>query len=701
MEYYGKILCISYHDLVYDDRPSIKDGKADYSQSRALKGVHPSMLSEEELAPVMSEANYKQLASRGKINVVRNGRGQGGYALVEIATMPLRFRERIKRKYGDLEAEILKNWFGTHFHVDAKAREFYTKFRFENGESLPPERIQEYTVNASVIEAVLAVMADRVLMRKAMKGGPVNWGEMCGAISYYQSEFGHTLPLSANRFKKRVHDFKAHGYESLISGKFLNQNRRKVTYGIERLLLAIDAQPEQPFNTTVWEQYNQFLQGGLELFDPDTGEVLNPADFTDKDGNPIVLSPTTVAAYLNKPANKALRAKLHMSQWDFNNSYRPYHLRHAGEYSLSKVSLDDRDLPRPMKDGVRVKAYYAYDVVSGAVVGYAYNRLKTAELFLDCMRNMFQTLERGGMYIPAELEVEHHLVSDFADGLMQAGVVFPLIRWCNPGNSREKRAEHFNRQKKYGVEKLTQVGIGRWWARLEVNRPKEEKVYDEKNNTWKVKAYTFDELVADDIRAIGEYNNQLHPNQKRYPGMTRWDVLCRTQNPNLRPWDKAVLYRYIGEHTETTIRQNAYLTVNYEQYRLSSPEVIGRLAARNYKVDAYWLADADGKVDEVYIYQNGRLVDTCKRVVRYNEATAEQTEADKAAYTEQAKYVAKFDKMMKDGKIRRVGILDKGTAKAAAGIEAEALEIQPHAGEDDYSAYMDVTQYEGEAVAKI
>ena len=671
MEYYGKILCISYHDLTGGDNP------------------------------VMSVPNYKKLSANGNINVVRQGKGLGNYALVEIATLPTRFRERIREKYGDLEAEILKNWFGTHFHVDAKAREFYTKFRFENGESLPPERIQEYTVNASVIEAVLAVMADRVLMRKAMKGGPVNWGEMCGAISYYQSEFGHTLPLSANRFKKRVHDFKAHGYESLISGKFLNQNRRKVTYGIERLLLAIDAQPEQPFNTTVWEQYNQFLQGGLELFDPDTGEVLNPADFTDKDGNPIVLSPTTVAAYLNKPANKALRAKLHMSQWDFNNSYRPYHLRHAGEYSLSKVSLDDRDLPRPMKDGVRVKAYYAYDVVSGAVVGYAYNRLKTAELFLDCMRNMFQTLDRGGMYIPAELEVEHHLVSDFADGLMQAGVVFPLIRWCNPGNSREKRAEHFNRQKKYGVEKLTQVGIGRWWARLEANRPKEEKVYDEKNNTWKVKAYTFDELVADDIRAIGEYNNQLHPNQKRYPGMTRWDVLCRTQNPNLRPWDKAVLYRYIGEHTETTIRQNAYLTVNYEQYRLSSPEVIGRLAARNYKVDAYWLADADGKVDEVYIYQGGRLVDTCKRVVRYNEATAEQTEADKAAYTEQAKYVAKFDKMMKDGKIRRVGILDKGTAKAAAGIEAEALEIQPHAGEDDYSAYMDVTQYEGEAVAKI
>ena len=518
---------------------------------------------------------------------------------------------------------------------------------------------------------------------------------------YYRAEFGHTLPLSANRFKRRVWDFKAQGYASLISGKFMNQNRRKVTYGIERLLLAIDGQPQQPFNTTVWEQYSMFVRGELELFDPETGEVLNPADFTDKDGNPIVLSPATVAAYLNKPVNKALRAKLHMSQWDFNNAYRPYHLRHVGEFSLSKISLDDRDLPRPMKDGVRVKAYYAYDVVSGAVVGYAYNRMKTADLFLDCMRNMFRTLDRNGMYIPAELEVEHHLVSDFADGLMQAGVVFPLIRWCNPGNSREKRAEHFNRQKKYGVEKLTQAGVGRWWARLEANRPKEEKVYDEKNNTYKVKSYTYDELVADDIRAIGEYNNQPHPNQKKYPGMTRWDVLCACQNPDLRPWDKPLLYRYIGLHTRTTVRQNAYLTVQYQTFRLPDPSVIGRLEARNYTVEAYYLPDTDGNIPEVYIYQKGRYIATCGPVARYNENTAEQTEADRAAYTEQAKYVARFDKMMRDGKIHRVGMLRKEEARAVADIKAEAADVRPHTEDDDYSAYLDVAHYEAEAVAKI
>ncbi len=701
MEYYGKILCISYNDLTYDDRPVLVNGKADYSRSRTLKGVHPSTLSEEELAPILSVPNYKKLAAKKEINVVRPGKGLGSYALVEIATMPLRFQERIKLKYGDMKEDVIRNWLGSHYHIDAKAREFYTRFRFDNGDALPPKHIQEYTVNASVIEAVMRAMEDATFMRKAMNAGPVNWGELAGAISYYQAEFGHTLPVSSNRFKKRVNDFKANGYESLISRKFMNQNRRKVTYDIERLLLSIDAQPEQPFNTTVWEQYNMFVQGDLELYDPETGEVLNPADFTDKNGNPLVLSPATVANYLNNPKNKALRAKLHMSQWDFNNAYRPYHLRSIGEFSLSKVSLDDRDLPRPMKDGNRVKAYYAYDVVSGAVVGYAYNRYKTTELFLDCMRNMFQTLDRNGMYIPAELEVEHHLVSDFADGLMQAGTVFPLIRWCNPGNSREKRAEHKNREKKYGVEKRTQVGIGRWWAKLEANRPKEEKVYDEKNNTYKVKAYSYEELVADDIRAIQTFNAQPHPNQKRYPGMSRWDVLCAHQNPNLAPWDKAVLYRFIGQHTETTIQQNTYCTVMYNQYGLPSPEIIEKLEPRNYKVDAYYLPDADGTINEVYIYQNGRYIATCKPVARYNENTAEQTEVDKAAYTEQSKYVAQFDKMMKDGKIKRVGILAKEEAKLITEVQAEAVPLPTQAEEEDYSAYMDISAFEHDAVAKI
>lgn len=75
--------------------------------------------------------------------------------------------------------------------------------------------------------------------------------------------------MSSNRFKKRVNDFKSNGYESLISRKFMNQNRRKVTYKIEDLVRGLAAQAEHPYDTVVAEMYNQFVTGNCEAYDPE------------------------------------------------------------------------------------------------------------------------------------------------------------------------------------------------------------------------------------------------------------------------------------------------------------------------------------------------------------------------------------------------------------------------------------------------
>lgn len=676
MEYYGRILCISANDL--------------------------TRVGADGSAAIMSVSNYKAMCHRGQLNVIRQGKGLGNYALVEVATLPKRFKDMVTERFGTGEDHILRDWFEQHWCVDAKAREFYTRYRFVDGSSLPPEHVIQYTHDASTLKAVISLMADTKAMRRAMQGDSVNWSEMVGALKFYQEQFGHSLPLSPNRFKTKVREFKEGGYEVLISKKFKNDNSRKVSYKIERLILSLDSLPERPFNSTVAELYNEFVMGAIHVVDPETGEVFNPIEFTDKKGNPLVLSEATIANYLNKPKNKALRAKLHDGQWEFNNEYRPHHLRQSPQWAFSKLSADDRDLPRKMHNGQRVKAYYVYDVASGCVVGYAYNRLKTADLFLDCMRNMFQTIDRNGWYMPAQIEVEHHLVNNFADGLMKAGVVFPLVRWCNPGNSQEKRAEHLNRAKKYGTEKELQVGIGRWYSRLEANRPKSEKVYDEFNDTYKEKTYDYEELVADDVRAIYEFNHQKHPNQKRYPGMTRWDVLEKMQNPDLAPVDKAVLYRYIGEHTETSIRRNMYCTVMYNEYVLPSPREIEKLEPRNMKVDAYYLPNEDGKIGEVYLYQNGAYIAKCEQAVRYNEATAEQTEADKAAYTEQAKYVGQFDKMMKDEKVKKVVVMKKEEVdeiieqtKTQPLPEWRGEDTEPSMEEDDLSEWMDAGAWKG------
>lgn len=645
----------------------------------------------QELLTVTSKSNYKQLAARGKIQVARRG-CRGRHALVVFDSLPDKLKAEMKEVFPEGGVMQLQKWFRDNYTLDTEARTYYSlTFRFDNGDPLPAEKVVEYTINASVIRAVQRLMASTRAIRRAQQGGRVNWDEMAEAVAYFRKEFGHTLPESTLRFRKKVAQFNREGYASLISGKFQNQNSRKVNYRTERLILSLDSLPERPFNTTVAEMYNQFVCGELDVYDPETGELFNPEDFTDKNGDPIALSETTVANYLNNPKNRALRAKLHDTAWDFNNLHRPHHNRVSPLWAFSKVSLDDRDLPRPMIGGNRIKAYYAYDVASGCVVGYAHNRLKTADLFLDCVRNMFQLIDRKGWNCPAEVEVEHHLVSNFADGLIRAGVVFPFVRWCNPGNSQEKRAEHFNRAKKYGVEKRQQVGIGRWWSKLEANRPQIEKVYDEKNNTYKEREYTYEQLVADDIRAIETYNHQLHPNQTKYPGLTRWQVLCENQNPNLSPVDKALLYRFIGERTRTSIRRNMYCTVRGVKFRLPTPELIARLAPNDYSVDAYYMPDTEGRVAEVYVYQGDNFIAACAPVGLYNEATAEQTEGDVRNYEEQSKYVAQFDSMIRREKIKKVQILPCDLPAERAEVVETPPTVLPEESDDfdmgiDYAA---------------
>ena len=695
MEYYGKILCISKDDLTRDDRPIVgANGYADYSRSKIDSPLHPSMMSREELAPIMSSSCYDQLAYRKKILVVRKGIGRGVTALVSVESLPEKYKKMVKEKYGDMDTEALRNWFSQHWEIDANARSWYSLFRLPSGDSLKPEQQQEYTLNASALQAVVRLLNDTKMKRAVMQGSRVRWEEMSGAISFYQKEFGHTLPTSVSRFKKKVKDFQEKGYASLISGKFGNQNTRKVNIDIERLVLGLAIQPNKPWNGDVWMMYNSFVAGELEAFDPMTGEMFNPTDFTDKNGQPMKLSKSTINNVLNQPKNKALINCMHMSWSTFMHQQRPHVHRHSPEFSFSKISFDDRDLPRKLKDTkARPKAYYAYDVASQCVVGVAYNRNKNIVLVVEMFRSMFRLIDKRGWNCPAQVEVENHLMSQWKDSFLKAGVIFPFVRFCAPLNSQEKRAEHFNGAKKKSIEHKNHLGIGRFYARNEKYRTESKKISDEFNDTYEDhEYYSWDQLIAEDMLDVREFNNTLHPNQKKYPGMTRWDVLEKNMNPTLQPLDKAMLYRFIGEHVQTSIRRNSYCRIQYKDYWLSSPEVLDRLEPNNLKVDAYYLPDDDGDFDEIYIYQNGKLIDRLQDIGTFNEALTERTEKDVAIMTEQNKQISKFDAMMKRDAIAPVAIMKKEAAKQIAEAPAKVVQLPPT---DDETAFLNynVEQY--------
>lgn len=685
MEYYGKILCISKDDLTRDDRPPLGDYQLDVTK-----------------APIMTDDCFKQLKHRKKLLVVRKGIGRGVTALVSVDSLPDKYKKLVEQKYGSMDVEILRNWFASHWEVDDAARSFYSRYRLASGKPLEMEQQQEYTLNASALQSVIRLMNDVKMKRAVMQNNKIRWEEMAGAISFFQKEFGHTLPLSVNRFKAKVKDFQEKGYISLISRKFGNQNTRLVSVQIENLLLSLATQPNKPWNKNVWEMYNMFIAGELTVCNPETGEIFNPAEFVDKKGNPIKLSQSTINNYLNQPKNQVLINSKLMSWSTFMHNERPHVHRHAPEFSFSKISFDDRDLPRKLKDTKqRPKAYYAYDVASQCVVGFAYNRNKNVDLVVDCFRDMFRLMERNGWNCPAQVEVENHLMSQWKDSFLKAGTMFPFVRFCAPLNSQEKFAEPLNGAKKRSVEHKNHLGIGRFYAKNEKYRAESKKISDEYNDTYEEKQYyTWDQLIQEDMNDVYEFNHSLHPNQKKYPGMTRWQVLESNMNPTLQPVDKAILYRFIGEHVKTSIRRNSYCRVNSTDLWLSSPEVLDRLAPNNNKVDAYYLTDEEGNMGDVYIYQNGVLLDKLSNVGTFNTAEAEQTEADKLIMTNQNKLISQFDAMTKKEAIAPVVVIKTETANKIAKATAKPVRVETLETDAD-SLIAQFSDYKGRGVASI
>ena len=171
---------------------------------------------------------------------------------------------------------------------------------------------------------------------------------------------------------------------------------------------------------------------------------------------------------------------------------------------------------------------------------------------------------------------------------------------------------------------------------------------------------------------INEYNNDEHPDIK---GKTRLEVLKEKQNPNARQLPMPVIAKSFGYRTKTSLRRSQYFRVQYSNYGLPSPYYIKKFDTDS-SVIAYWLPDADGNIPEIYVFQDDRYIATCKKIERYNEALAERTEEDIQLKQEQDKYVAQFDKMVKDDTeqmMLSLGVLPK--------IEAQDDNIED---EEDY-----------------
>lgn len=447
--------------------------------------------------------------------------------------------------------------------------------------------------------------------------------------------FGVTPYTCARSLQRAIEKYQQEGLSALLPKNLGNSNAQKVSRPIENLLLSIWRQHDKPFCTRVTELYREWVKGGVTLFDKETGEVFNPSDF-----KAVPISDTTVWRILKANPNYTACYPSRNGHFDYQNALRPKHHRKHGEFSLSKISMDDVALSRKSAKGWAYK-YIAVDVVSGYYFRPAYIIGKpTADTVVESFRNMFIELMQLGLGMPRELEVEHHLMEnlDFLNDL------FEFTRFCN--SPTEKRAEHNIKSLKWGTAKQNGHTRGRWYAKHEAYRAIRNKV----DGDYTEPEYDLRTVIADDLSDIEKHNNELHPDQKTFPGMTRRDVLIQRANPNCPKIEWSRIIRYLGNETSTSIRNNDYVRCCNGEYQLTDFASLSRLKSNNNKVTAYWLPEDDGSTQTVYLYQGDTYIGTADNRQRYsyNECQAERTDEDTANMLYQNKRVAKFDKAVKD-----------------------------------------------------
>lgn len=236
MEYYNKMICVTVDELTQE-----------YDGQR-----------------VMTVANYKQLCARKRLFIARKAGGFGVYALIMYSSLPDRFRARFEAIHGNpeqileqqrMEKKVLK--------IDKDARDFYMSHILPNGKTLVDTRVEEYTINASVLGLVLTALNERMAKVKALGGGVPKdlWHKALDLSESYRKDYNHTLPNTLRGFRDKMNAYKRDGYVALISGKDGNENTLKITDEAGDQIIALKRSKVPVYtNSQLFAKYNEIAK---------------------------------------------------------------------------------------------------------------------------------------------------------------------------------------------------------------------------------------------------------------------------------------------------------------------------------------------------------------------------------------------------------------------------------------------------------
>ena len=547
----------------------------------------------------------------------------------------------------------------TFFEFDADAVRYYSRFK-RSGNKLEADEQERYIINASVMKAAIKLEQARTQERIKLKGSlrgitatVVKDVENFNNTLKVKHEVSHNLPASQKQFKKLLNACKGDDlYYPLIKdpeGGKIN-NARKVTDQTEILLNSIfSKQLHKPTSTEVARNYDGFLNGYVEVYNTDTGELYSPKDFKS-------LSTGTIINYLGKWENKISNHKLRSGDRQvYMGKYTPAHQMDLPVYSGSMISIDDRQPPF-WYDNNRNRAwfYIGVDIASQCFTTVVYGKSKDG-IIVDFYRQMVRNHSEWGLPIPHELECESSLNSSFRDTLLKNGNMFQSTRII-PNKASGKYIERMFGKVRYEVEKSEIGWIGRPKAKSEANQAGAAP------NT----IIPYPELINQRMIEIENWNNSPHPSDS---SMSRFDYFMQNQHPDIQPTNWEAILPYIGYKTETSCQVGVVALQKIKRAIAEDGKILtGEALIEKMKIiegkelDVYWLDGNDGQVLKSLVYLRGttRLICEIMPFPKYNRSSLERTPEQERNRELQSAYVASVEGFTRSQikRLENIGIID-------------------------------------------
>ena len=596
---------------------------------------------------------------------------KGTPALIAFHSLPLEYREKlIEQNGGDPERTVKHQAFCDEIEMDMDAVAFYSNYK-PAGEEIKKDRQRQYVNEASILNAIAKRLKLHLKKQSSGAKSSIFWQNACKVLPGIKGVWPHKLPTTEKNLKRKFEKYQEDGYRSLVNGNYGNQNTRIVNEHLEELLKCIYTQSWNPNYVEVHRDYMAFVSGVKLLVSEETGEVYNPKDY-----EPISVS--SVRTYMRKWSNSVgTQKKRSNSRIGYNAKHRSY-ANLKVDYAGALLSMDDRDMPFKLKGTTkRVVGYFTADACSTAIIGWAFARPKMREddpngkglnLIFDCFRNTFEQLEYYGVNMPAEVEVENHLMSNLKETTLKEGNLFPFVRFAAAENPQEKSIEGFFRILRYKYERKIKGFRARPHARSEFNqsRPNEEHI-----------EYSFEQICEMAIEHILEYNNDLHPNQKKFPGKSRIEVFLEYQHPKLQPINWRDVARWIGFSVKTSVNRGE-VRANNQKFLLPSPELMDKTGMGS-ECTAYWFKHQAGEENTIYLYRKDEFICEMTTKPTFHKARIEQDERDFEAMARMQSFTNKIDSHAKKvaKKLEKVTFINAQRVKESVEV-AKKVEVISH-----------------------